>query len=215
MDRHKKHPAKFSDNILDVIKEYVRPEWIILDPMSGTGKLNKIINNNNLVLNEIEYEWAMQGKPSQIINGNALYLPFKDKSFDCIITSCTYGNRLADHHVAKDGSKRISYFHNLGKILHRDNSGQMQYGNQYKTFHKVAWEESNRVLRNNGIFILNVSNHIRNKKEVYVSEWHLDFIKNLGYSLIEHKKINTHRLKYGSNSDQRVEHENLFIMKKL
>ncbi len=208
------HPAKFSNNILDIIKDYIDPNWIILDPFAGTGKLKNIVNNkNNLYLNEIEYEWCIQGLPANCILSNTIMLPFKNNSFDCIITSPTYGNRFADHHNAKDNSKRITYTHVLGRKLHDKNSGKMQWGIGYQEFHKYAWNSCNRVLKNSGIFILNISNHIRKGKEIKVNEWHLDFLINyLKYKLLVNRKINTPRMGFGKNSKTRVDYENLYIL---
>ena len=77
------------------------------------------------------------------------------------MTSPTYGDRLADHHDARDGSVRHSYKHDLGRDLHPDNSGAMQWGPAYRDFHTAAWVEVRRVLRPGGRFVLNVKDHVR------------------------------------------------------
>lgn len=48
---------------------------------------------------------------SVTVIGDATRLPFDNRMFDAVITSPTYGNRMADHHDAQDGSKRITYRH--------------------------------------------------------------------------------------------------------
>jgi hypothetical protein len=210
-----KHPAKYSDSILKTIKPYIQDNWKILDPMSGTGKLKNIISPNDLWLNEIESEWAIQGLPAHITIGNALMLPFANNSFDAIVVSPTYANRLADHHNAKDKSKRNTYTHILGRQLHEQNSGKIQWGIGYQEFHKYAWSECDRVLKNNGTFILNISNHIRKGVEQKVSEWHLGFfIKCLKYKILEVIQVKTPRMRQGTNNKSRVLFENIFIMKK-
>lgn len=213
----KQHPAKFSDSILEIIKGEIEENdnVRILDPFGGTGKLNRVINPKNLYINELEVEWLVQGFPSNLINGNALYLPFEKECFDYIITSPVYGNRMSDHHNAKDGSRRNTYTHTLGRKLHPDNSGVMQWGDEYREFHKKAWKESVRVLKNNGIFILNVSNHIRKGKEVDVSSFHLETLIDLGLSLITGLIVWTPRYRMGENSELRVNHENIFILKRI
>lgn len=208
-----KHPAKFTDTILNAISKYIQPEWKVLDPFAGTGKLKLI--KPDAYLNELEFEWSIQGKPANAICGNALYLPYKNETFDSIIVSPTYSNRMADHHIAKDNSKRLTYTHQLGRQLHNDNSGKMQWGKEYKDFHEKAWLESDRVLKCGGMFILNISNHIRKGVEIDVSSWHKEYLTNvLGYAIVNVEKIETPRLKMGSNYNIRVSFEYLFVLKK-
>ena len=104
-----------------------------------------------------------------------------------VVTSPTYGNRLADHHNAKDGSRRISYTHTLGRTLTPGNSGAMHWGKDYRLLHRLSWEEVARVLSIGGLFVLNVSNHIRKGEEVPVVQWHRDI------------EVPTARLRYGAN----------------
>ena len=94
---------------------------------------------------ELEPEWA-DLHPDTFV-GNALALKFDDADFDAVVTSPTYGNRLADHHNAKDGSVRRSYTHDLGRQLQEDNSGAMHWGPKYRDFHRKAWIEAKRVIR--------------------------------------------------------------------
>lgn len=212
----KSHPAKFSDTILEAIKPYIPYEYVrILDPFAGTGKLKNIVNPNWLYLNEIQEEWAIQGKPANVTIGDTLFLPYANKTFDMLITSPAFGNRMADHHFAKDKSKRNTYTHVLGHKLHLHNSGQMQWGEQYRKFHEDAWIECYRVLKNDGFFLLNVSNHIRKGDEIFVSEWHLKFLTNcLGLKLLNHIMVETPRNRNGQHSDLRVAYENIYILNK-
>jgi len=145
------------------------------------------------------------------IQADALNLPFKDDSFDCIATSPTYGNRFADSHEAKDGSERRSYTHDLGRKLHQNNSGSLHWGDAYRDFHERAWAESLRVLKPGGIFILNISDHIRGGELMPVSEWHIKALKSLGRGFILREVIDvpTPRMRFGENSGARVEAEHV------
>jgi ubiquinone/menaquinone biosynthesis C-methylase UbiE len=147
------------------------------------------------------------------LTGSALELPFPDESFDAIVTSPTYGNRLADHHDARDGSYRRSYRHCLGRPLHEGNAGAFQWGSAYREFHERAWTEALRVLRPEGTFVLNVSNHIRKGVERLVSEWHLTTLLNRGLRFVASEQIATPRYRYGSNR-QRVQCEHVFWLHK-
>jgi tRNA G10 N-methylase Trm11 len=149
----------------------------VLDPFAGTGRIASIPGIRAVAI-EIEQEWATQ------VVGNALQLPFAAETFDAVFTSCTYGNHMADHHNARDGSKRNTYRHTLGHELHPDNSGQLQWGEQYRLFHEIAWMEVWRLLKPSGMFLLNISDHIRKGVVVPVSEWHESTVVNIGFTIV-------------------------------
>lgn len=201
------HCAKFSAPILEELKQHVDPTWKILDPFAGTGLVHSLANDTWGV--EIEPEWASMHE--RTIVGDARALPFADDSFDAVVTSCCYGNRMADSHNAKDGSRRNTYKHSLGRDLTPGNAGAMQWGEAYRELHLVAWQEVRRVVKST--VILNVSDHIRKGKRQNVSAWHLGVFLNLGFELQDIVAIATKRLKFGANSDARVPAEYLFILK--
>ena len=204
-----RHPAKYSDSLLPLFKRYLHERKKILDPFAGTGKLHKIVPSATLL--EIEPEWAAI---SGAIVGDATKMPFSNNSFDAICTSPTYGNRIADHFIDHQKDKkytRNTYRHCLGRSLDNNNSGRMQWGKKYKNLHKKAWLECKRVLIDNSIFILNISNHIRAGKEIDVTAWHIQELKRIGFVLIAEHKVNTPRQKFGANSSLRVGHESVLI----
>ena len=206
----RKHPAKFSQSILELLDEILPNEGLFLDPFGGTGKIHRL--GRNSVSLEIEPEWA-QSSDLRTIIGNALCLPFAVKTFDCVCTSPTYGNRLADHHEAKDNSWRASYKHMLGRMPNNASSATLQWGETYRDFHKVAWREVKRVLKPDGLFALNISNHIRNKKEMLVTEWHVECCEDLGFKVERWEKVDTPRMRMGANANVRVEYESVICFK--
>ena len=53
---------------------------------------------------------------------------------------------MADHHDAKDDSRRITYRHCYGKELQENNAGMLQWTDStYKVLHRRAWLEARRV----------------------------------------------------------------------
>ena len=182
------HPAKFSDKVLEEIARHCDPSWAALDPMAGAGRCHELQDSGavRLVIGvEIEREWADLN--DQTICYNSLYIDelFLPSSFDAIVVSPSYGNRLADHHNAQercrlcsgegiveghDGKwvpcgkcegkghreyKRITYRHFLGRELSPDNSGAMQWGVAYRDFHQRVWAKVVPLIKPGGVFILN------------------------------------------------------------
>ena len=203
-----RHPAKYSDSIIEEMRDLLTDvTGIVLDPFAGTGKIHLLQREDLQTVGiEIEPEWATLHP--QTVVGDALHLPFADASFDAIVTSPTYGNRMADHHNAKDGSRRNTYKHAMGRDLHPNNSGQMQWGNKYREFHEAAWVEAVRVLKPGGIFILNISNHIRKGVEVDVTDWHVRTLSRT-LSMEDVRTPSTPRYRHGSNSSVRVDFESV------
>lgn len=210
----REHPAKFTPAVLDLLGVLSMGARTILDPFAGTGLIHWLRSENtNTVGVELEPEWASI-RPGTVV-GDALALPFKDHSFDCVATSPTYGNRMADHHDARDGTERVTYRHKLGRPLHPHNSGQLQWGKEYRIFHARAWHEVHRVLEPGGRFVLNISNHIRKGEEQMVSEWHRDLLTSkFRFALVADCLVKTPRMGFGANSALRVENEHVYLFRK-
>lgn len=237
-----KHPAKFSPTIIDAIRELLDGnDWMdkatvpsILDPMAGTGGVLKLLDDEatrmqfgqvdaHWWLNEIEPEWAAVCQEKLALyhaDGSVTTWDWLNAyclrrlQVDVVITSPTYGNRMADHHRAGDDSRRITYKHVLGRDLHPNNSGQLQWGAKYREFHRAAWKNVWEVLKPGGVFILNVSDHVRAGRVVRAAAWHLMTCRVLGFQVIETRRVPTPRMRMGANGDVRVEHEMVYMMRK-
>lgn len=224
-----RHPAKYSAPIMDILSWLVLEELkqvsdnealYILDPFAGTGKIHKLGDLSPRVSTwgiEIEFEWAS-------MTATTFCMDMREMSwanyFHMVITSPTYGNRMADHHNAKDGSKRMTYKHILGRDLSPGNSGQLHFGDDYKKFHIEAWEAVSRAIRQphgrtpGGLFVLNVSDFIRRGERIAVCDWHCDTILSMGYDLVLERDVPTPRLRYGQNHAARVTHEKIFVFRR-
>lgn len=207
-DREKEFPAKYSDSLMLFLQDELRGYEKILDPFAGTGKIRTVRPDAYLL--EIEPEWAeIRGATV----GDALELPWPNNYFDAVVTSPTYGNRMADHHNAKDGSKRNTYRHTLGRELSPHNSGAMQWGKKYRTFHYTAWDEVRRVLKPDGKFILNISDHIRKGRQIQVTRFHRLLLLQLGFTVERDYRISTPRNGQGQNGKVRVPFESILVFK--
>jgi tRNA G10 N-methylase Trm11 len=132
------HPARFTPSIMEMFTELADRHHLhdarVLDPFAGTGRVNDLGLDSVGV--EIEPEWA--GMSPRTLVGDATALPFPAGTFGAVITSPTYGNRMADHHDARDGSRRTTYRHLLGRPLSAGNAGAMQWGEPYQDLHRQA-----------------------------------------------------------------------------
>ena len=105
----RRHPARYSDALLPVMARYLIGCRRVLDPFGGVGgvfRLSAWLPGAELQAVEIEPEWA--AADPRITLGSALSLPWAAGYFDAVATSPAYGNRMADHHDARDGSRRSS-----------------------------------------------------------------------------------------------------------
>lgn len=209
-----RHPAKYTDALLPVFAEMLAGAARVLDPFAGTGKLFELqpaLPDTQFVGVEIEPEWAAM-HPG-IIQGNALTLPFAANTFDAACTSSTYGNRMADHHEARDDSPRNTYRHVLGRPLHPANSGAMQWSEAYRDFHRAAWTELHRVLQKNGRLVLNCKDHIRAGQLIPVTRWHVETLMGLGFDVQEWRHVPCPGNRRGAHHQLRVDFESVILLK--
>lgn len=215
----KDHPAPFSDPILDQVAQHLKETGqtgTVLDPFAGTGRVHELREKAGVDTTGIELEPEWAAKHPDTIEGNALELTntVEPGSVDAIATSPTYGNRMADHHNATDDSTRLTYKHTLGRDLHEDNSGQMQWGDEYRRFHETAWAEAVAALKPGGTLTLNIKNHIRGDKQQRVTEWHLDTLYGLGLHLVALDIVPTKGLMAGANAETRTLAEYVMTFRK-
>ena len=163
-----RHPARYSDALLPVMAQYLKAGMLVLDPFGGVGGVNRMAYTGaRFVTGEIEILVCEHSAGLRRTCADAQALPFAGESFDAVCTSPTYGNRMADTYV--DDSERNTYTAAFGFDLHPQNSGAMQWGSEYRALHARAYAECWRVLKPGGLLIVNVSDHIRDRKVVRVS----------------------------------------------
>jgi SAM-dependent methyltransferase len=204
------HPAEYTEALYPTMARMLAGCRTILDPFGGKGGVFDLLYwlpGARIEAVEIEPQWA--AADPRITVGNALHLLWGDDFFDAICTSPTYGSRMGDHHDATDASDRITYTHKLGAKLHPDNSGAMQWGATYRTFHVAAWTEARRVLRPGGVFVLNIKDHIRGSQRMHVTDWHVETLIALGFTVCECQQIACPGMRWGANSAARVPYESV------
>jgi hypothetical protein len=214
-----RHPAKYTDSFISIFADLLKDRNNVLDPFAGTGKLGLIKQcgfSGTIYANEIEPEWINENlyDCDLITCQDAELLDYPPEYFDAIRTSPTYGNRMADHHKAKDGTKRNTYTHCLGRQLSGGNTGKMQWGVEYMEKHKRIYKHLYLLVKPNGLFICNIKNHIRNGKEINVKEFHENALISCGFIKTNEIFVETKGNGFGANSDKRTNGEYILVFQK-
>lgn len=209
------HPAPFTPSILERAAPYL-DGLTVVDVFAGVGRIHRLTERLFerpawTVGVELEREWAAEGE-GRTLQGDATALPFRCGAFDACFCSPTYASRMADTYV--DHTERHTYTAGLGRPLSPNNSGAMQWGEEYRQLHAKAWLEVWRVVRPGGLFLLNISDHIRKGVVVEVCRWHEKQLEYLGFELKHIEQIPTPRQRHGENGDARVEFEELQVWRR-
>lgn len=238
-----KHPAKYSKSVMNTITREVQRlvnagdlgEWHVLDPFGGVGGIFDlhIMEGDyepaeltfKITCVEIEEEWADTAKRHQRFrdkHDQVFCLNFFDyaarlsvqETFDLVVVSPTYGNRMADHHEAKDDSKRNTYRHTLGRPLTPGSSAEMQWGPDYRMFHALANQRVFNLLRPGGYFFLNVKDHIRKGEKQPVAAWHKSICTTIGFTPLLSWQCAVGGNRHGENHEVRVDSEQIYLFQK-
>lgn len=216
-DVKRPHPAKFSNELLPYLAKYAY--GFVLDPMGGTGKagLMKKLNPDilHVTINEIEKEWADQAQSNsvdRVIIGDAKNLK---GAYDCIVTSPPYGNRMADNFKAgKPDSMRRRYAGDLGRNPSEGSVACKHFGKGYEDMMIQIYDSLLRNVKFD-LFILNVSDFIRQFKRVDVCGFYVSYFESRGFHLLSREEVKTRRQKgVGANTHLRVESESVMVFSK-
>ena len=116
--------------------------------------------------------------------------------------------------TGKKPSTRYTYRIALGRPLSPGSTAGLQWGHGYRKLHLAAWNEAERVLKPGGLFLLNISDHYRDRRLQGVDLWHANALGQLGLNLKRQIPITTPRQGNGANRELRDSCEWLLIFRK-
>lgn len=207
------HPAPFNVDALKLARRLLNdrydehdPNVSILDPMAGIGRVHDLPWPTVGV--ELEPEWAATHPDTQV--GDATHLACGGNTFDAIVTSPPYGNRLADQY-AGDGTKRLTYRISLGRPLTDGSAAAQQWGRSYRRIMSDVWAECARVLKPNGLMIVNLKDHVRKGKVMPVTGWTANEITQWGLRLVHCLPVPSGSTSRWTNSNEVLSGEVLLV----
>ena len=222
------HPAKFTGEQLFHIYDHLptlsshlsRLGPTVFDPFAGVGTVADLREHDARVIvtgMEIEPEWADQS-PIVETGDSLTYMALTRKRYDAVVTSPSYGNRMADSYDGRDGSVRNTYRIALGRPLDEQNGARLAFTDapwdEYKDFHAEAIDGMVRVTRKGGRIIVVVKNFIRDGEVVDVVGWWRAQFKARSLTEMAYIPIKAGGLGYGANRDERVEYEYVLVWEK-
>jgi len=94
----------------------------------------------------------------------------------------------------------------------------LHYGRKnkkYEDLHTKIWKVCVDALKDNGVFILNCKDFISSGTVMEVTQWHIKTLEGYGMSVVESIRVPSRGMRFGSNSQQRIDYENVICLQKL
>lgn len=221
------HPAKFSDEVLDAALAFlwsnawtIPDDCLMLDPFAGTGKGSVVADKLGMgwLGVEIEPEWA-EMEPRTLVGDSRNLVKLLERKhmlglIGAVFTSPVYGNRMSDHHDAKDTSRRITYRHSLGRALNHHNAGRLHFkkrAREYEKLHFRVWKQCYEALNPGGLMMVNVKNFIRGGDEMDVVGFHEWAMRQADFTMFDKIKVDTPGMRFGENNELRVDGEVILV----
>ena len=202
------HPARYSKALLPVLARALDPAeefHRVLDPFAGVGGVHVLAEfGHRTVGAELEPEWAHAHPDTLCADAREVGRLFAPQSFDAVVTSPAYGNRMADAYAGDArGSTRRTYRVALGRELSAGSGASLQWGEKYRQLHREVWAAVVPLLRPGGRFVLNMRDHTRAGVRQRVTDWHLAELAALGLELASTEEVPTPGWRFGANTAER------------
>jgi hypothetical protein len=225
------HPARYSIQIINKLRQVIEPEWHIHDPYAGTGEqLGELADERGFVFTGTEIEPKFI-RDKRVKAGDATVKRGYPKGAWTGCTSPVYPNGNADYFASSDKEakawKRNTYRHALvrlteGEHTELDQRNMARFGYRGTKFNgtskarKAYWELARKSVAQWGTaerFILNVSDFMSGDVvEPFTNQW-IELMREFGWKVSKSYRVKTPRYRNGSDEsrDQRVPYEYVIV----
>lgn len=215
-----RHPATFSRDVVEAMMRWMPQKPIdILDPLAGIGKGPEAFNIPSRGWRamgiEMEEEWASQSV--LVTQGDGIdFMTDNPGRFDVVATSPPFHNRMADNFTPSpsDKSRRNTYRHALGRELTDGNGASLQWTDRNtKTWVYRLLRSCYIALKEDGLLLLEMKDHIRGGERQYVTDYYLRSAMHCGMGFLSAETIMGKGLP-GANSKSKIPYSTLLVMQK-
>lgn len=199
------HPAEFSPEIIDVLKELLHVYCVdhVHDPFAGRGvRLGKLCDEMGITFTGTDIERYKEADPRVQLGDSTKWHTYPWGEYT-IVTSPVYFNRISTDYVNGPTAKtktngRRAYGISLGRALDRANLARLaRHADEFYAAHaKVAANWKGRAIVNVDLPMANA--------------W-LYTLHTVGYGHIQTFKVDTRRYRGPANSDKRPECEIVLV----
>jgi hypothetical protein len=209
-----KHPAPFTDSIIDELAEliprYAPSHAVVHDPFAGEGtKLAALCERLGYFYSGTDLEpWPNRDRRVQV--GDSTDPSTYPLDWYVIVTSPTYNNGVNDHFEPKDDSRRLTYRSRAGHELHSNNTGRWS-GRGSKKGETEYWRITRDVVKHwPDVALVNVKDSTRAGEIYRLTFLWSSLLEEYGYE-VEWVDVPCPGWRYGANSQARVDSEVILV----
>jgi len=209
--RSSRHPATWDERLIsaaaEMIEHHTAAPGILIDPMAGEGSHYAPFAEAGwtVIMSDIHL-WPHRDR--RVLCCDAADISADDDSIDVLLTSPPFGNRLADK-MSTDDDQRVTYADRRGADAAENDASGMQWGAAYRSAMRRIWTEAARLLKDDGLAVIDIKDHIRGGSRQHVTAWTIQAWRDLGWTVADIIPVQTGHYAGISHAEKRTDGHSL------